>query len=239
MGNKPLPFDYQYALAAVLYRKLSKSDPSLAKFLHRLAGFMHYCFSNIIPENGKTSRDGIQFNRAHFIISSPSEDFLRPFVEGLLINPGFNIRGVRMIVEAVEILPERKLGGKETLKTLSPIFVKTARDVNGQRKEWELYPTDGKFYENLHGNLVQRYEDFYGHGPRQDHFEVVKVHWTKPKRVMINGTPRRCSLMEFDLDASEELMRFGYEAGLGEKNAMGFGCVEVKENIREQVLLSH
>ncbi len=33
--------------------------------------------------------------------------------------------------------------------------------------------------------------------------------------------------MSMRLQASPELLKFAYEAGLGEKNAMGFGCVDL------------
>ncbi|MEF8848496.1 MAG: CRISPR-associated endoribonuclease Cas6, partial [Candidatus Thermoplasmatota archaeon] len=40
-------------------------------------------------------------------------------------------------------------------------------------------------------------------------------------------TFRRCSLMTFNLQTTEQLKKFAYNTGLGEKNAMGFGCLEV------------
>jgi len=33
--------------------------------------------------------------------------------------------------------------------------------------------------------------------------------------------------MKMEVEASPELVEFAYDAGLGEKNAMGFGCVDV------------
>jgi CRISPR-associated endoribonuclease Cas6 len=33
--------------------------------------------------------------------------------------------------------------------------------------------------------------------------------------------------MEFDIAANTELLRFAYDAGLGEKTGVGFGCVDV------------
>jgi len=33
--------------------------------------------------------------------------------------------------------------------------------------------------------------------------------------------------MKMMVEASPELIGFAYDAGLGEKNAMGFGCVDV------------
>jgi len=91
----------------------------------------------------------------------------------------------------------------------------------------DLYPKDAKFYENLHTNLVARYEEFYGRGVEHDFFDVLDVTDVKPKRISIGNSHRRCSLMKMTLEASPELLGFAYDAGLGEKNAMGFGCLEV------------
>lgn len=144
------------------------------------------------------------------------------------MDPELNLNGSSLNVESIEILPEPSFDKPIVcFRTLSPILVKTMRDVDGHLVEWELYPKDGRFYENIGRNLLQRYHTYFGAHPADAHFQIRQVYWTKPKRVTISGTPRRCSLMEFELDASSELTRFAYDAGLGEKNAMGFGCVEV------------
>jgi CRISPR-associated endoribonuclease Cas6 len=43
----------------------------------------------------------------------------------------------------------------------------------------------------------------------------------KPKRIKIAEGYRRCNLMSLRIQASLEVLKFAYEAGLGEKNAMG------------------
>jgi CRISPR-associated endoribonuclease Cas6 len=78
----------------------------------------------------------------------------------------------------------------------------------------------------LHRNLVARYEEYHGHKVEHDHFDVISVDNVKPKRISVGSDKRRCSLMTMTLQASPELLSFAYDAGLGEKNAMGFGCVE-------------
>ena len=114
------------------------------------------------------------------------------------------------------------------MRTLSPIYVKTKRITKeGKLKETDLYPTNGKFHENLHQNLVEKYKAYYGKKPKNDHFEIVEIHTHKEKRNKIKGDYRRCTEMIFDIQGSKELLQFGYEVGFGEKNAMGFGCVEV------------
>jgi CRISPR-associated endoribonuclease Cas6 len=54
----------------------------------------------------------------------------------------------------------------------------------------------------------------------------------KEKKIIIKaGTPEetkvRAYLFDFELQAPVPLLEFGYDAGFGEKNSTGFGCVEV------------
>ncbi len=100
------------------------------------------------------------------------------------------------------------------------------RKENESLKEVDLYPTEPKFYENLHRNLVERFSEFYGKAP-VDHFDVIETADIKPKRIKISEGYRRYNLISLRIQASPELLKFAYDAGLGEKNAMGFGCVDV------------
>ncbi len=67
-----------------------------------------------------------------------------------------------------------------------------------------------------------------------DYFEVVETKDIKPKRIKIADSYRRCNLMSLRILASSELLKFAYDAGLGEKNAMGFGCVDIIETIQQR-----
>ncbi|MDI6902637.1 MAG: CRISPR-associated endoribonuclease Cas6 [Methanocellales archaeon] len=231
-----LPFDYQYALASMLYGKLALGNIRLANESHSHQGFKFYNFSNLIIPDRRPSRKGLAFEDAHFILTSPDVEFVRSFAEGLLQEQDFHLYDQNFIVTKIEILEQKKLPSPSTFRTISPIFIKTLREENGELKEWELYPMDGKFHENIHKNLVERYTEYHGVPPKKDHFHITRVRSFKGKRILIGSgekaTPRRCSLMTFDLEASPELLNFAYDAGIGEKNAMGFGCVEVVGNGR-------
>jgi CRISPR-associated endoribonuclease Cas6 len=91
----------------------------------------------------------------------------------------------------------------------------------------DLYPKEPKFYDNLYRNLVNRYEEYYKQPLDHYHFDVLDVCNVKPKRISIGNTQRRCNLMTFEVEANPELIAFAYNAGFGEKNAMGFGCVDI------------
>ncbi len=214
----------------MLYFKLAGANIKLANEIHAHQGFKFYTFSNLVLMNRKPSKIGLCFEGAFLILSSPDDRFIKSFAEGLLQQPEFYLDGPRgsadFLIERIEILKELSFGDECWFKTLSPIYVKTIRKENEGMREIDLYPTEPKFYENLHRNLVERFSEFYGKAPA-DHFDVVETADIKPKRIKIAESYRRCSLMSLRLQASPELLKFAYDAGLGEKNAMGFGCVDV------------
>jgi len=230
LSGGPLFYDYQYGIASMLYSRLAAANISLANSIHSHRGFKFYTFSNLVIEDRIPIKDGLNFTMAHFFLSSLDPEFIRSFTEGLLLEPGFFLgkrKKVDFIIERMEILPLREFSDTCTFKTLSPVYVKTMRKRDGKLVEVDLYPKDAKFYENLHINLAARYEKFHGHPVEHEHFEVMDVKDIKPKRISIGNSFRRCSLMRMAVEASPELIGFAYDTGLGEKNAMGFGCVDV------------
>ncbi len=214
----------------MLYFKLAGADVVLANETHAHQGFKFYTFSNLVFMNRRVCKEGLFFGSAYFILSSPDDRFIKSFIEGLLQQPEFYLDGpngrVDFAIERIEILEDISPVDECWFKTLSPIYVKTMRKENEALKEIDLYPTEPKFYENLHKNLISRYSEFYGKSP-VDIFDVVETANIKPKRIKIADSYRRCSLMSLKIQASPELLKFAYDAGMGEKNAMGFGCVDV------------
>lgn len=233
ISSGPLHYDYQYGLASMLYAKLATSNIELADKTHSKKGFKFYTFSNLILEDRVPEKKGLNFRAAHFFLSSPDPEFIRSFAEGLLLEPEFflgnNESRASFIIERIEVLPIVKFSNTCTFRTLSPIYLKTLRNQEDRLVEVDLYPTDSKFHENLHKNLVARYEEFYESKVDKDFFEILEVSRFKPKRVKVENNYRRCSLMNLRLSANPKLLEFAYDAGLGEKNAMGFGCIGVLE----------
>ena len=230
----PIHYDYQYGIASMLYNRLAHANIRLANEMHSHQGFKFYTFSNLILGDWIPARHGLNFTTAHLILSSPDPEFIRSFTEGLLQQPEFYLRSIdkgkprpNLSIERIEILPKACIGEICEFKTVSPIYVKTQRLQDGVLRDVDLYPKEPKFYENLHVNLVARYREYHGQDVDRDHFEVTSVKNIKAKRIKIADNYRRCSLMEFVVQGSPELLEFAYEAGLGEKNAMGFGCLEV------------
>ena len=225
-----LHYDYQYGLASVLYKRLIIANETFANEMHNHRGFKLYTFSNLNIEDRIPDNKGLNFSKAHFFISSPNIEFIRNFAKGILSSPYFNLRNqdrkVEFMVENIEVMPKINFSNHCAFRTLSPVYLKTQEKVGDKFIEEDLYPMNSKFYENLKGNLLERYEDFSGQKIDSTFFEA-KVTGFKKKRVTINNSYRRCSLMDIVLKADQKLIEFAYDAGLGEKTAMGFGCIDV------------
>jgi CRISPR-associated endoribonuclease Cas6 len=230
VSNFPINYDYQYGLASMLLSKLSLVNIELASETHTRQGFKFYTFSGLKFMDGSIDKVGLSFVKAFFILSSPDDRFIKSFMDGLLLYPNFYLDGPRgvvdLIIEHISILEDVSPGDECWFRTLSPIYVKTVRKEKESLRETDLFPTEPKFYENLHKNLVERFVQFYGREPN-NHFDVIETSDFKPKRVKIGDSYRRCSLISMKIQASPELLKFAYYAGLGEKNAMGFGCVDI------------
>ncbi|MEM3341415.1 MAG: CRISPR-associated endoribonuclease Cas6 [Thermoplasmata archaeon] len=207
-------------------------DKEKAELIHRDTGYKYYNFSNIITPNVEIcnigNKKGIQFKNGYFYITSPDSDFIKWFAEGLLLNPVFHLGKAEMTFESISIEPSPFFKSPIIFKTISPVYVKTMRDTTGGPMEWDLYPNEGKFWENIHLNLLERFYRFYCREPESSHFEIVKVIGSfKPKRIRVKNAMRRCSLFTCEVHGSKDLLKFAYDSGLGEKTAMGFGCVKV------------
>jgi len=226
--SQPLPFDYQYELASLLYNRMQIADEDLAEEMHSDSGYKFYTFSWLKFEEVDVDR-GLIFDDAWFYISSPANDMVETLAEGLLEEPVLTLCDQDMEVKAVEGLPERDIGEKALFKTLSPIYLKTLKEVDGDLTEWDLYPGQQKWNENLRNNLLSRYEAFNGGAADTEDFQVKRIGNIKRKRMDIAGSHRRCALATFEVEGNPSLLKFGYNAGFGEKTAMGFGCVGVVE----------
>ncbi len=106
--------------------------------------------------------------------------------------------------------------------TVAPVDVAHTYGSSGlyfEKAFFILASPDDRFIKSFSEGLLQQPE-FYLDGPDGRANFVIE-------RIKISEGYRRCNLMSLRIQASPELLKFAYDAGLGEKNAMGFGCVDV------------
>ncbi len=211
-----------------------------------------FVFSKLfIPQKDRKPEKNILkiFNhtKCQLFISSPMlEDFIQNFVVGLfsaqIIEIGNKDASARFFVEQVETLPTPHFKKRTKFKTISPIVVSTKRERNGRPQEHYYRASEPELSEAIRNNLINKYETVYGKPPASDQlrFEIDRdyLHFKGgdegvSKLITIKeddeekATGVKCFESPFTLFGSPELMKIAYECGIGQKNSMGFGMVEV------------
>lgn len=229
-----IDYNYQFKLASAVYTIISDGNKKLAESIHKHDGYKNYCFSNFIPHRKRTWKNGMDFDYAEMLFSSPDERCINAFRKGIISSGQLKINGTKLKVVDVQKLTH-EIKNTSVFETKSPVYVKTKKLIDGELKEWDLNPYEKKFRVNIENNITNRFKAYYQKEPQGKQFNIELIE-TKAKRIAIDSkkakTFRRCHLMTFRVDASLDLLQFAYESGIGEKNAMGFGCIEIQgENL--------
>ncbi|OWT33626.1 CRISPR-associated endoribonuclease Cas6 [Methanobrevibacter sp. 87.7] len=226
-----IPFNYNHILSAIIYNKIADLD--FAKKLHSSQSYKYFTFSQLHIHNFKIMKNGFlsQNGMIDFIISSPDDYLIKSLVEGFLNDLTVNFIGEDLFIQKVELLPIPDIKNKINVKTLSPIIVRIKKEVNGVLKIWDLAPSD-EFFKNLENNLINRYLDFYKLDKTDKKVKIYsEMRNVKGKRISIEKddkkTFHRAYMMDLILEGDQELLKFAYDAGLGEKSAMGFGLINL------------
>lgn len=251
--DRVLPINYQYEFSAWIYKMIHFGDSEFAVWLHEQGytsgnkSFKLFTFSNLEVERFKVFKDRFKIvsDEAKLILTFHIDEAAQHFVTGLFQNNTFTIGDrksqVDFEVKSVEALQQPDFPeGNERMRfsSLSPICVTKPVEVNGSLRAEYLSPKHPEYERRFFENLVTRYKTVHpevnGQFDNIDNFHFKAISKPKSRLIKIKaGTPQQTKVRGFLYDfvcvASVKLLRFGYEAGFAEKNALGFGCVEIKK----------
>lgn len=254
-----LPLNYQYPLSAWIYKVLARGDEQFAGFLHETGfqlenhkAFKLFTFSNLVfPYNKWRTTKGsdrmeIFADRASLIIAFQIPTAIEKFVAGLFSQQkaeiGDRISSLIMEVASIEMLPEPNLCGTVKIRALSPIVV--SQFLETDKQEQYLRPGEANYEALFFKNLTDKHNAFLRQsGLPAANFEIEKLRLkcltNKPQsRLQLikantqNPIKVRGFLYDFEIAAPPELIKTGLESGFGAMNALGFGCGEVVNNIK-------
>ncbi|MEM2591409.1 MAG: CRISPR-associated endoribonuclease Cas6, partial [Thermofilaceae archaeon] len=100
------------------------------------------------------------------------------------------------------------------------------RDAGGRFQKRFLSPEEPDFARVLSDNLRRKAQALSGEVPDGE----LRFEWLgepRSKLMRVNDTDIRGWMMRFRVSGPVELIRLGYDAGFGERNAQGFGMVRV------------
>ncbi|MEM0506205.1 MAG: CRISPR-associated endoribonuclease Cas6 [Thermosphaera sp.] len=165
-------------------------------------------------------------------ISSPVERFVREVANGFLSSGNVNLYGKELRVASIEFPERAQIGDKVLCRTLSPITVYSTLSMgDGRKKTYYYSPLEEEFSEIISKNLVKKVQAITGKEGK-GLVNIRPKHGSKLREYicMFKGTVIKCWSGVYVLEGCRELIEMGYEAGLGSKNSLGFGMVEVVEH---------
>ncbi|OKY78760.1 MAG: CRISPR-Cas system related protein Cas6, RAMP superfamily [Candidatus Methanohalarchaeum thermophilum] len=232
-----VPYNHLFELMSASLNKIGEVSPDLAYKYHEKPKYKPYNLSWINVDVKKTDKHGItpKNSKANYYFSSPKKELTKSFVEGFLENPELTIKkqkDIKFKLDSIQSLEEPKFEEKMVFETITPIAVRTqTKNGDGELKTIDLRPNSKKFYDNLFQNLINRYKDYYDKEPKKDLNELdFRFIDSKPKRLKIKDTWQMSTQMKFEINATEQINRFIYYTGLGERNNQGFGCLKAISN---------
>ncbi len=244
--QRMLPMNYQYYLSAWIYKVIGQADPEFSNFLHsqgysnghksfKLFGYSPLSFGKPVLWKEKSLFE-IQENQLSVNISFCLSEAAEKFIIGLFNNQqlyiGDRFNGLDLQVSSVERLPENIHAETASYRALSPVVVSVLPE--GKKYPDYLNPENESYEALLRQNLVNKFNSIPGNVP---------IETISPFRFGLQSSPRsklvtikpytpeqskvRGFVFEFTLTCPVKIHHLILAAGIGEKNSMGCGWVEV------------
>ncbi|WP_069658379.1 CRISPR-associated endoribonuclease Cas6 [Arcticibacter eurypsychrophilus] len=247
-----IPFNYQYAISALIYKKLAQANEGYAEFLHEKGyaqnqhsrHFKLFTFSNL---QGKFSVSKkalkLESNEMGLILTCHMPEFAENLIKGVFtdqhISIGDHTAQSDFTITQIEVLPKFLFDDASEviptvrLKLLSPIVMCRK---NSRGNDDYLSPEDEDFIPLLIYNLKEKIAVAYGtEAAEEEVFEVfiggldnIKSRLVTIKAGKYAETKVRGFLgFEMEMKGSKRVIQLAMDCGCGGMSSLGFGCVEV------------
>ncbi len=237
-----VPINHAQYLTAAVYDLLATSDGDYARFLHDegYAGddgraFKFFTFSALRAARRAAEGDKLRLppGPLEWLLSSPVEPFLQHVATGLLSVGVLRVASATFPIREVQTLPPPALPETTRFTCLTPIVAALPLPDGGTRY---LRPVDGPaFSDAVRANLLRKHRSLHGSPPADDRFALAfdpaylaRDRNGGTKLITYKGIHIVGAFCPFTAAGSPELLRLGYDVGLGEKNSAGFGMADVK-----------
>jgi len=194
------------------------------KTLHSDKEFKYYTISNLMNlQNSNFYKRG----QNYFLLRTPNKEFINEIA--LLL---FNYEDDFFKIESLN-MKEIKFFNVTKLYTINPTIV-SFKDNNNKVKQWTIESNGDILFllENLHKNLVKKYNFFYNKNinPKENFIKNFKLLNQKPISIYYTKNKKEFRLFgnKFEIvpkqdEFSQQLAFLALSCGLGEKNALGGG----------------
>ncbi|MCL6562814.1 MAG: CRISPR-associated endoribonuclease Cas6 [Firmicutes bacterium] len=170
------------------------------------------------------------FGDLQWTISSPLDVVIGDVANLLIRDAVVRLGAHHLAVESVTVERPRAEEGEILVRTLSPITVhQTVWRPDGKPYALHLHPKDRKFQAIITDNLWQKYRAVHGAEAAMPagavHLEPIGQ--CRERVILYKGGVIKGYTGRFFLEGPLPLVQVALDAGLGSRNAQGFGLVEI------------
>ena len=248
--NSPYEMQYHYYLQGFIYSFLKGSK---YHYIHDKVGYKFFCFSNIFPVNSLIRGD----YRNLIISSPNDEFILYLYDQLLyIINSHIKIGQMEFVIDAIDkFYINLPITSPFTLITGTPIIIRIPRERyllyginpkgNYEYVYWRRDYSTELFITNLQDNLTKKYneyirlnsedrsvessEDYKEFGSFS--FQNLKFKKQISTKLLIKGFNQiiigTICEFRFNTNVNRDILQFGIDCGLGERNSLGFGFINI------------
>lgn len=242
-GSNTLPINYQYPVAAWIYKTIHLSNPEFSHWLHEQGysyekrKFKLFTFSPIKFEDYIIQKDRIiaQTPNCSITLSFLLPEAVKHFVSGCFKSQQFGLGDktsqVDFEVHAIDIESAIEFTNTMRFRALSPICISEPVERNGKLTSQYLSPDDAGYEKRFFDNLREKYQSANeGLAAPAGNCKLTVLSTPKSKLITVKqGTPAETKVrgynFDFEIQAPKELIEVGYFAGFGSMNSssgMGF-----------------
>jgi len=228
-----VPRHYNYPLQSLIYRYL---DEHLATQLHDVGfgdgakRFKFFTFSRLIGDFQQAGDELVFPKGATLYIASPNAAFVESLLMHLLMIGELTLQKSTIPILTVEAVPTPEYQPEVILKALSPITVRATLETDDGKYTYYYSPHEELFSQRIIANLAEKVRIWYGRAiePGDAYCTPYAVNEQKNFHPMsFKGTWVKGWTGLYRFRAPREYFEMALDAGLGERNSGGFGCVEV------------
>lgn len=252
-----IPINYNYPLGSALYRLFFESSPEFSRWLHD-EGFVSrdgkkmklFTFSKLFISKAEVSNESIKGSgRCWFLFSSPFDfSIVTSLIEGIINRRKLVIAnrvvGSEFRIKSIEKVAEPVFNEEMDYLMLSPTVASTMVEKDGKLVEHYYRADENGVEENLAINLKKKYEIVN----KEEYRGKLKIALDK-EYIKRKGGAEKISKLITVLEGREgetrvkgfvcpvkikgeaKIQRIGYECGIGRKNSIGFGMLEVVNQV--------
>lgn len=239
-----VPIQYNHLLQGLIYSNL---DRALSEWLHE-KGHAHgqrrfklFTFSRLFGKREIENGHLVFAGPVHFYLGAVDTEVLGSLAEHLLTKPTVRLGNAPCWVTEVGVEPEPDIDPSKPMqvRALSPITAySTLETSDGRKKTYYYAPQEKEWSEALISNLERKAKAL---GWMADNINRdLKEAWVRPYKVRsadqkilkFKGFVIKGWTGLYKAKLPEPYFRLAYDAGLGSKNAQGFGMIAVVPSTR-------